>query len=878
MSAPARSRQKAAPSTTPDVPADPPADQIEGQPVEGVLEDPAPAAEPEPEGAAEPPPEGEQDAPEVEPAGAKSPADVVAEESTKAVAVRPRGALGFDPNQRDLDSRQAAALAAIGIDTSKDPDVGVHIRPFLHMCQVRDLDPYAREAYLIGRGKQGSKKWTMQVAIDGYLKIAGATGRYIGVKKLLWTGPGDDVARDFREVDGVMEPRWWAKWPVSQGNPGAAKAIVSYYDEMGVEREMEAVADWEMYAPWVDLKVPDPSGARWPDGNPKKIVKIGADGKPEQALTDMWAKGAPHMLAKCLPGRTRIQTDRGSLTIAEIVDGRLPVKVRSMDLETGEECWQPVVNYWRNAPTREWVRLWTPNGSKGNKPLRLTPDHPMWTPAGWKDAGDLVAGDLVAVTSPTLSAAQDQIIRGGLLGDGTLAGRRRPSAQPHYAESHSTAQEDYLRWKAANLVNLGAQVTTGTATDGAGGRHPVARMRTRAVAALHPYREQKPDEWLDGLDDLGLAVWFMDDGAIKASNGSTERVSSALHCCGFGTEFADAAVQWFAARHGIAAKVLRREKNPYLVIGVKDTQRLLSILSPYLQRDGVHKRWVAGPVEQGSAAGFVFVPVLRAEAITRANAERRYDIEVEGTHTFVVNNVVVSNCALALCLRRAFPAGMSGMYLHEEMHQADAVERRRVASEQARERRKFVESMRASKRPANVPAAEHAALGEANSVESVLRAPSFPDSPSVIDGEVDGDSADRRPQQLGAIISEAMAKGAPSAGEQPSEPTVIVPTGTPEQRKSWLLDELDLMAEVTGSSANALGRLWVAKARKNLKDFTAEELQPLVASLRPMVVDRIREETNGGQARADAYEQVRDDQCGPTDWLLGLDLMAGASA
>lgn len=213
------------------------------------------------------------------------------------------GALTLLPGQRDLDARQAAALKAIGIDSDGDPGVKVHIRPFIHMCQVRGLDPYAREAYLIGRGKGDNRKWTMQVGIDGYLKIAKSTGQFKRIAEVLWTGKDDDPGSWREVVDArgrlVMHRVWWNQWPAERGEPGAAMAMVEHYDDHGVLTETEAIADWGMYAPYTDKWVDDPAGGtnRW--GKPKTIKKIGADGKPEQELSAMWTKGASHMLAKC---------------------------------------------------------------------------------------------------------------------------------------------------------------------------------------------------------------------------------------------------------------------------------------------------------------------------------------------------------------------------------------------------------------------------------------------------------------------------------------------------------------------------------------------------------------------------------------------------
>jgi len=223
----------------------------------------------------------------------QQPADVVdADElDSKQIELRtPTGALTLDPHQSELTSKQAAALVAIGIDVKTDPLVVPHIRPFIHMCQVRGLDPFAKEAYLIGRGKGQTRKWTMQVAIDGYRRIARKTGRFIRVSASYWTGADDDERSWFFDKDaGVMRRIWFDMWPASRGNPGAAKVVIEHYDLQGNRTETEGIANWEMFAPYTD---------KWegPKGN-RKIV-TGPDGKPVREVTEMWAKGGPHMLAK----------------------------------------------------------------------------------------------------------------------------------------------------------------------------------------------------------------------------------------------------------------------------------------------------------------------------------------------------------------------------------------------------------------------------------------------------------------------------------------------------------------------------------------------------------------------------------------------------
>lgn len=202
-----------------------------------------------------------------------------------------RGSLTLRPNQTVLDENQKAALVAIGIDVQQDPQVVPHLRGFIHMCQAKGLDPWAREAYLIGRGRGDNRKYTMQTGIDGYRKMAASTGRFIRIADVLWTGQDDNDQSYYRDGSGVMRRVWFDQWPAERGYPGAAKVIIEHYDDANNVVRTEAVADWGMYAPFSDKY----EGY----GRDRHKVIDPETRKPVQELNEMWRKGYAHMLAKC---------------------------------------------------------------------------------------------------------------------------------------------------------------------------------------------------------------------------------------------------------------------------------------------------------------------------------------------------------------------------------------------------------------------------------------------------------------------------------------------------------------------------------------------------------------------------------------------------
>lgn len=250
---------------------------------DAVVVEPTDEQEPTPDDVVEPDAEAEV----VQPAEIEAP--------TGEVMLRgERGVLALRPDQTVLTPAQQAALVAIGIDTVEDKGVIPHVRPFIHMCQVRGLDPWAKEAYLIGRGKNDKRKWTMQTGIDGYRKMAMSTGRFIRVKKVLFTGQDDDDStwRAVVDDDGdiTMKRVWYDQWPTSRKYPGAAKVVIEHYDIAGNVTTTDAIADWAMYAPF------NPKW-EWRNGQSKKVLDD--RGQEILVLNDMWEKGYAHMLSKC---------------------------------------------------------------------------------------------------------------------------------------------------------------------------------------------------------------------------------------------------------------------------------------------------------------------------------------------------------------------------------------------------------------------------------------------------------------------------------------------------------------------------------------------------------------------------------------------------
>jgi phage recombination protein Bet len=166
--------------------------------------------------------------------------------------------LAIRDDQTWWTEEQAAVLRQAGIDD--DVTKGA-LQAFLHLCQRTQLDPFARQIYLVGRydSRARRKVYTPQTGIDGYRLIAQRTcermEQALSYDDALWCGP-----------DGAWVDVW-----LDDGPPRAAKVTV-YRDTS----RFSAVAKWDEYA----------------------ITKVDKE-SGEITASGLWGKMPAAMLAKC---------------------------------------------------------------------------------------------------------------------------------------------------------------------------------------------------------------------------------------------------------------------------------------------------------------------------------------------------------------------------------------------------------------------------------------------------------------------------------------------------------------------------------------------------------------------------------------------------
>ncbi len=349
-----------------------------------------------------------------------------------------------------------------------------------------------------------------------------------------------------------------------------------------------------------------------------------------------------------------ILADGRSEKIGKIVNQRMPVEVLSWDPSTGTIEPRRVVNWFDNGRAKQFLQFEVEGGPSGRRRFAATENHVILTPRGPARAGDLEVGSeaLVSVKDYVLTDDQWQVVLGGSFGDGSLRSVGTHSAV--FRVGHGEAQKDYLRWKRDMLEPFAGSIKR----TGNGWGFDMLAMPSLADLLKEYYgagrsRTANPAA-LDRLDARGLAVWYGDDGSFmgsfarwgkgkavlynKALTGeSRQRVMAALERLGVGRPRDDGRGFWFNSEqterlHALIAPYL----HPCLDYKLHPSQRGRFAWQPDIYRIGD---------DLGGRAYLRAVParVLKRYVKPATRATHRFDLEIEGNHTYLVDGVVVHN-------------------------------------------------------------------------------------------------------------------------------------------------------------------------------------------------------------------------------------------
>ncbi len=354
-----------------------------------------------------------------------------------------------------------------------------------------------------------------------------------------------------------------------------------------------------------------------------------------------------------------VLADGSTEKIGKIVNQRMPVEVMSMDPDTGDITPRRIVDFYNNGETDEWLQFEVEaGGGSGVRKFACTPNHLIFTPEGEKHAEEIEEGDevLVAVKQYDLREDQRQMILGSILGDGSLRYASEHNVQ--FRVGHGEKQREYCEWKHEMLAPFAHKV----APTGSGIGFDTIPMRQ--LAWLHEAVYAKvggrvvTDELIDQLDERSIAAWYCDDGSFS---GHYERWGHGKAVI-YNTTLCEADKERLADRFeqmGIGRPTVTYRE---LLFSGERARQLHERIAPYVHPSMDYKlhpdyrgrfQWHPDTSDAhlngtrlASRTSLKPAPmrVLRKYRKPPTSRKRdRFDLQIEGNHTYLVDHVVVHN-------------------------------------------------------------------------------------------------------------------------------------------------------------------------------------------------------------------------------------------
>jgi recombination protein RecA len=360
----------------------------------------------------------------------------------------------------------------------------------------------------------------------------------------------------------------------------------------------------------------------------------------------------------CLSYGTRVTLADGSQEkIGKIVNQRLPVEVLSYDPELGAVVPKKVVSWFDNGRTEGFLQFTVARASgNGRSQFACTPNHRIRTPGGWREAKDLSVGDRVMQAVPyRLSDLQWQAIRGGVMGDGALS-PTRSGGGARYRFGYAARQAAYCDWKASLMSNIG--VSRSTNAEGAVfvDVTPLPELVELRRSVYVAGKKVFDDEYLKLLTPLSLAIWYMDDASFalraKGVQVRTRDGSGRAEICieAMSPDTRARLVEHLADTWGIVPKLTLRDGKAVLVFPKDETAKLHALIAPFVHPSMEYKllprfrgRFSVEPVFAPMRYELVPMPIVKVAPKPVAGSMHRFDIEVEGSHNYLADGVVVHN-------------------------------------------------------------------------------------------------------------------------------------------------------------------------------------------------------------------------------------------
>jgi hypothetical protein len=391
--------------------------------------------------------------------------------------------------------------------------------------------------------------------------------------------------------------------------------------------------------------------------------------KPMLAQSVKWNKVKYRCLVQpkldgCVYGKTLVSTNKGLISIEEIVETKMKVEVLSYNEAKKVFEYKPITNWFNNGSSKykDWLDVTLPTGTR----LKTTANHKYFTNQGWKEARDLnEKEDLIYVNC--FSEYRTSLVFGTLLGDSIMNIEKRGSGTSYrLAFSHTNKELFDFKVKTLNLDGRCTEYTTGYGSKGyrfdsvalSKTDFPIELIYfTGHCKRLGHRKHITYDNMCKYMSPEALSLWIADDGSISFNNGNPNTPVLSISTHKHSLDQIKVFVEYFQKKWHCTPTEIRDKRvdttncsGIFLQFNTKDTLYLLNSLRKCHCKGVEYKYYF--PTEdyvQAAKDEFAWSKFHKTKAKRSSAPYTKYDLEVEDNHNYVANGVVIHNCrALAV--------------------------------------------------------------------------------------------------------------------------------------------------------------------------------------------------------------------------------------
>jgi len=364
---------------------------------------------------------------------------------------------------------------------------------------------------------------------------------------------------------------------------------------------------------------------------------------------------------ECVAKNVLVKTDKGDITIGEIVENKLKVNVLSLS-KKGKLEYKPVIGYSKKPikdyPNKRWVSLKYAKSPYLYSSVVCTNDHkiavtrdifnPKIEYIEAEKAKNLYSIRKIDIDRqrnkerPLFNKDQLSVIIGCLLGDSCI------NSTGQFSSTGSKIHKDYIEYKHSIL---GGKIVNSWSDY----KNEYSNLRinhgtneqTKKLRELVYIKNKKNIKFLmKNLDTVALAFWFMDDGSWNNYG------SSFFHTEGFSLEEQKLIVKTLKNKFGLRSEIKQRSGKPHLFnikLKKEATNKLFALIAPYIHNSMKYKiseKYYNKLNSKKLNTNFLEFSAKKIISVKNKKFVRSqlYDITVADNHNFFANKTLVHNC------------------------------------------------------------------------------------------------------------------------------------------------------------------------------------------------------------------------------------------